>query len=168
MSEKIKEEKEKNKSLSKLIVVIAFVIVGVLILNWFLAHKYPKETRGVFGDMFGFSNAIFSGLALAGVIISLRLQSNELGLQREELKETREELKRSASAQEKSEKQLQAQAESMKLTARLNALNTLINSNNEKISTLDRADRVRIGKLSTQVRMYEQEIGQILSELKEL
>lgn len=169
MSDKTKEDKQEDKSLSKLIIVIAVVIVGVLILNWIWASQYEVSARGVFGDLFGFSNAIFSGLALAGVIISLRLQSNELGLQREELRETREELKRSAEAQEKSEKQLQIQAESMKLTARLNALNTLIKINNERIERLDRTHRKSlISKLNTEIRMYEEEIGEILLDLKEL
>ena len=48
---------------------------------------------GEFGDMFGAVNALFSGLAFAGLIITLILQRQELELQREELEQTREELK---------------------------------------------------------------------------
>jgi hypothetical protein len=38
--------------------------------------------RGNFGSMFGAANALFSGLALAGVINALYLQRTELRLQR--------------------------------------------------------------------------------------
>lgn len=42
--------------------------------------------------MFGAVNALFSGLAFAGLIVTLLYQKEELKLQREELKETRNEL----------------------------------------------------------------------------
>lgn len=57
------------------------------------------DERGTFGDMFGAVNALFSGLALAGVIYTILLQRHELALQRKELELTREELARSADAQ---------------------------------------------------------------------
>ena len=50
--------------------------------------------------MFGAVNALFSGLAFAGLIIAILLQRQELQLQREELAETRKEIRRSAEAQE--------------------------------------------------------------------
>ena len=75
-------------------------IVGVIILllwggSWFaisLGYDQPTD-RGTFGDMFGAVNALFSGLAFAGLIITLLYQKEELQLQREELAQTREELK---------------------------------------------------------------------------
>jgi hypothetical protein len=69
--------------------------------------------RGSFGDMFGSINALFSGLALAGVIYAILLQRKELSLQREELKLTRKELEKSAGAQEKSSKLLETQVNLM-------------------------------------------------------
>lgn len=48
--------------------------------------------RGQFGDLFGSVNALFSGLAFAGLIIAVFLQRQELALQREELKLQREEM----------------------------------------------------------------------------
>jgi len=89
---------KKNKLNVKVIVIISVTIVFVIsswLLSFFLIPKYfntPTE-QGVFGDMFGAVNALFSGLAFAGVIIALYLQKQELSLQREELEETREELK---------------------------------------------------------------------------
>jgi hypothetical protein len=42
------------------------------------------DTRGTVGDTFGAVNALFSGLALAGIIYALMLQRTELRLQRQE------------------------------------------------------------------------------------
>lgn len=55
-----------------------------------------KDTPGQFGDMFGGINALFTGLALAGVIYTILLQRHDLELQREELRLTREQLHASA------------------------------------------------------------------------
>jgi hypothetical protein len=49
--------------------------------------------RGQFGDMFGAVNALFSGLAFGGIILTIILQKEELRLQRKELGETRNEFK---------------------------------------------------------------------------
>ena len=65
-------------------------------LSWLFGSL---ETRGQFGDSFGGLNALFSGLAFAGVIYAVLLQRRELQLQREELRLTREELRRGAEAQ---------------------------------------------------------------------
>ena len=74
--------------------VIASVFVGVITLYglaWLLTDKFISipEYRGLFGDKFGAVNALFSGLAFAGLIITLILQRKELSLQREELEQTR-------------------------------------------------------------------------------
>lgn len=52
-------------------------------LNW--------QIRGTVGDTFGALNTLFSGLAFAGVIITIIMQRNELSLQRDEMIETRKE-----------------------------------------------------------------------------
>ena len=48
--------------------------------------------RGQFGDLFGSVNALFSGLAFAGLIYAIFLQGQQLSLQREELRLQREEM----------------------------------------------------------------------------
>ena len=82
---------------------LASVIVALWLLFWLVVVSAPLldgwSERGQFGDMFGALNALFSGLALAGVIYALRLQMQELALQREEMQQSREELKRTADAQ---------------------------------------------------------------------
>ena len=81
--------------------VLVFAIVGFLAVVVALGlieykvyisfHKW--EHRGLFGDMFGVGNAIFSALAFLGVIVAIFLQKKELELQRKELQWTREEVK---------------------------------------------------------------------------
>lgn len=74
---------------------IALSVIGVItawaltFLLYFIIND--SDERGQFGDMFGAVNALFSGLAFAGLIITLILQREELSLQRDELKQTREE-----------------------------------------------------------------------------
>ena len=56
--------------------------------------------------MFGAINALFSGLAFAGIIYSIRQQNEDLEIQREVLKLTLIELTKSADAQRKAEEAL--------------------------------------------------------------
>ena len=62
-------------------------------MTFLLFFIQDSDERGQFGDMFGAVNALFSGLAFAGLIITLILQKTELSLQRDELEQTRDELK---------------------------------------------------------------------------
>lgn len=50
------------------------------------------SNRGEFGDQYGMLNALFSGLAFAGVITALYFQRKEIELQREELRLQRAEM----------------------------------------------------------------------------
>lgn len=79
--------------LSSLAAVAAVGILAVL----YLSNEWP--TRGQIGDSFGLLNALFSGLAFAGLLYAILLQREELSLQRQELTLTRQELARSAEAQ---------------------------------------------------------------------
>ena len=117
----------------KLLTLQGLKKIGFSILAlWFLYGLivflpfWNMESKGQFGDMYGALNSLFSGLAFAGVIITILLQSKELGLQREELKAQREEMKRFADAQEKSEMALTKQAQSMEVAAKLNVLSAQI------------------------------------------
>lgn len=93
--------------------------------------------RGTFGDMFGAVNALFSGLAFAGIIYTITLQRQELSLQREELALTRNELARTAVAQEKSELALAAQAQVATVSARLSAANYLYSEAEKTIASIN-------------------------------
>src|SRR5688572_12539876 len=92
-----------------------FKVFGIVVLLWStcwiaVSNLYFSDwpERGQFGDMFGAVNALFSGLAFAGIIITIMLQSQELGLQRVELQLTRNEL-------EQTRKEFQKQNETLSL-----------------------------------------------------
>lgn len=88
-------KQQKSKLNATNIITIAFISVIVIwLLFWLFIDMFiPEINRGVFGDKFGAVNALFSGLAFAGLIATLLYQKEELKLQREELQQTREELK---------------------------------------------------------------------------
>lgn len=104
----------KSCKISRTTKIAIFVGVGILLLwggSWWLIsqnfHNY--EERGTFGDMFGAINALFSGLAFGGLIITLLYQKDELELQRAELQETREEMARQRNEFEEQNKTLKRQ-----------------------------------------------------------
>lgn len=76
-----------------------YLFIGIVFFIWILSWLGVSclfdgsEERGTFGDQFGAINALFSGLAFAGLIYTILLQHEELGLQRQELADTRDELK---------------------------------------------------------------------------
>jgi hypothetical protein len=112
---------------------VGVLVVGLLIgvvpwVTFFLrpdwAEKFPDKA-GLWGDSFGFVNALLSALAFAGVLVTLWMQRRELQLQRDEMKLTRQELeatreehRRMAHSQEQSENRLF-------LAAYMNALESL-------------------------------------------
>lgn len=73
-----------------------WVLFGGVFVLWALVpfatgvFASDANARGVLGDQFGSVTALFSGLAFAGLILTLMYQSKALGLQRDELKLTRE------------------------------------------------------------------------------
>jgi hypothetical protein len=83
---------EKHGGPSAGIGIVLFVAVVSIWwgMGWW-ASIQPDPGR--YGDMFGSVNALFSGLAFAGLIYALLLQRLELRLQRQELAATRAELK---------------------------------------------------------------------------
>lgn len=95
------------------------LLVGCVIALWlFNGFIYPMwvtdhETRALVGDSFGSVNALFSGLAFAGLIYTILIQRKELALQREELRLQRAEMKDSRGELELQNKIQKAQAEIM-------------------------------------------------------
>lgn len=84
----------------------ALFVVLVLASCWFyprllaiIVHNADWEQLAQLGDMYGAPNALFSGLAFAGVIFAIHLQREDLDLQRKELELTRIELAQTADSQ---------------------------------------------------------------------
>lgn len=95
-----------------IIFIIAFFFILIIyLLSWICIDYFiaDPQNRGTFGDKFGAVNALFSGLAFAGLIYTIILQRDELSLQREELKQTREEMKQQTMQFEEQNKIIQIQ-----------------------------------------------------------
>jgi hypothetical protein len=145
----------KNAALKPL-VLLGGTVVGIWALSgicvWFAFSDL--QHRASFGDMFGAVNALFSGLALAGVVYAILLQREDLALQRRELELTRQELARTARAQEASGQSLAAQTRHLYLAARLNAISTRIDGLNKQI---EEQKTIRTSEARTlEERMYKQ------------
>jgi hypothetical protein len=77
---------------------ITVLLVGIaVVLIWALSGLFlygiGSTERGTFGDMFGASNALFSGLGLVGVIYAILLQQKQIN-------DTNREYARNAQAQD--------------------------------------------------------------------
>ena len=94
----------------------------IIILSWFAWWGYANSafadqtSRGQLGDLFGGVNAIFSGLALAGVVTAVILQSRELELQRKEMEKSREQLILTRDEMSLQREQLALQREELQLS----------------------------------------------------
>jgi hypothetical protein len=109
--------------------IFPVVLAVWLLLGYWPSRAYePLDQAGVFGDSFGYINSLFSGMALAGVIVAIFLQRQELKLQREELLETRRELSKSAEAHQQSQ-------QALFLAAYLNAFGALRESHADLIDS---------------------------------
>lgn len=83
--------------------VISLAVVAVWYVAWCWIDNHifssipvtqsDEVARGVFGDKFGAINALFSGLAFAGIIFTIYLQRRELALQRLDIEEQNETLR---------------------------------------------------------------------------
>jgi len=95
----------------------------MLFVPWVIG---TPQIAGLFGDMFGALNALFAGLAFAGVIVAIFMQGEELSLQRQELQESRK-------AQE-------AQAKALIIAAQVNG-HAVILANNTQLDGRDLSGR---------------------------
>lgn len=73
------------------IISVFILIIGTWLLTWYIGYNVDYSNRGTFGDMFGSINALFSGLALAGIIFTFFLQREDLKITRKDLEQTRKE-----------------------------------------------------------------------------
>ena len=112
------------------LVWLSIAVVGLFGLSWWwLASAIgDSEKQGQFGDQFGAVNALFSGLAFAGLIFTIILQKKELALQREELTETRAELKGQKEQLEEQNKTLKIQRFENTFFQMLNQFQEIVNN----------------------------------------
>ncbi len=105
--------KHKNSLLIWLAVVVAICAAYFFVMYfWFPGNM---EKRGQFGDMFGFLGALFSGLAFAGLIVTIRQQREDLKNQRDEIALQREDLKAQTEALKLQKEEIRQTNEELKL-----------------------------------------------------
>ncbi len=79
------------------VVAVALQVGGYYVIIDFWHFGRPSDAAA-FGEVFGSISALFSGLAIAGVIVALILQKAELEQQRRELRDQQADSQRQASA----------------------------------------------------------------------
>lgn len=116
----------------KWFIIAALLVIAVQIVFGFIVGNFFSSwaDAGVFGDMFGAINTLFAGLAFAGIIFAIFLQSKELELQREELKQTRAELKGQ-------KEQLKNQNETLQLQNFENTFFQMLRLHNDIVKDID-------------------------------
>lgn len=106
--------KQKNSSFIWLVVAVV-VVCATYIFIMFLWFPGNMEKRGQFGDMFGFLGALFSGLAFAGLIVTIRQQREDLKNQRDEIELQREDLNAQTEALKLQKEEIRQTNEELKL-----------------------------------------------------
>lgn len=87
--------KEKIESPVVFFLKIIVVVVFFYAANYFIPviFHWDNETRGTFGDQFGAINALFAGLAFAGMVYTLYLQRKDTEMQELEVLKSRHEMR---------------------------------------------------------------------------
>jgi len=133
LDEKLIDILVRQKPVSVGVVTWSFIIVALL---WFVIGMLPwiaqegfdlswglrPEQASLFGDSFGFVNSLFSSLALAGVVVAIFMQRQELAEQRQELIITQWEVSRGAKAQQDASEAQEKQAQTNLNAAILSSL----------------------------------------------
>lgn len=119
---------------------IAIIAIGIFLI-WAgsaaaIYRWVGDDDRGTFGDMFGAVNALFSGLAFAGLIYTIAVQRQELSLQREAIEMQTEELKMQREETARSADQLEGQKNLLNLQTALSVVNDLIRTKNKRIEEI--------------------------------
>lgn len=164
-------KKRSQDFLGSLLGLPLLLLAGFIL--WLLSGLLPLfifnnwSARASAGDMFGAGNALFSGMALAGVIYTVHLQRKELALQRRELELTRAELSRSAKAQEQSQEAQGDQVRILLMSARLASVGALLevyNRNIERLYKSETPDLIQISALDKRVQELINQLETLLGE----
>ena len=71
------------------VIVALLVAVALWLANLWYGYRIEGANRGLFGDMFGAVNALFSGMAFVGVIYAITMQRHEIAIAKAEIKYTK-------------------------------------------------------------------------------
>lgn len=112
------------KFLKKHPISIFIIVIIIWVITYFIMQQIDKPNE--VGDSYGALNTLFSGLAFAGIIISIFMQNQELAMQRDEIILNRDELIETRKEISNQAVQMTRQAENLKISAKLSALSTLL------------------------------------------
>lgn len=129
----------RNNLLSVMIVMVLVLFLANLCLIFF----FDKEQRGTFGDQFGAVNALFSGLAFAGLIYTIILQRHDLKLQRRDLRLQREELALTRKEMEEQTAEFEKQNETLKIQRFENTFFNMMSQFQEVVNSLTLTAKVK-------------------------
>src|SRR5690349_19771514 len=73
-----------NEPKLSLAIMLTIAVIVIWAISGYLIFHYAGPERGIFGDMFGAVNALFSGLAFVGFLYTILLQRADLKLQKHE------------------------------------------------------------------------------------
>ena len=135
----------------------AMVVIIVWLLSWgiIVLCIAGSTERGQFGDQFGAVNALFSGLAFAGLIITILQQRKDLYYQRKELEQTNQEMARQTKEFDAQNKTLKRQQFENSFFELLRILQTLVNDLQIEIEFIE---NTRYEKISLHGREVFQEL----------
>lgn len=128
-------------------VIFGIIVTAIIVLwgsSWYFIPKwYDAQSleAGTFGDMFGAVNALFSGLAFAGLIYTITVQRQELALQREAIEMQTEELKLQRIETARSADQSEEQKRLLNLQIAMTTLNELIKNKNKRLESASLNDK---------------------------
>lgn len=113
------EQSEPRWGVWFVVVIVAVVVLfkSIAQLHFDVIDAYLKDRPtydpslfGVSGDFFGFTNAVFSALAFAMIILTLWMQKYELSQQRKEIDQTQDIMSRQLAVMQRQENDLEAQS----------------------------------------------------------
>ena len=118
------------------------IVLFLLNMSLILVNKDPTW-RGTFGDQFGAVNALFSGLAFAGLIYTIILQRRDLELQRNDLKLQREELALTRKEMEDQTAEFEKQNETLRIQRFENTFFNMLSQFQEVVNNLTVTAKVK-------------------------
>jgi hypothetical protein len=123
-----------------LVVIVIFIAYAIAVF----CGISDSSKRGQFGDAFGAINALFTGLAFAGVAYSLYMQQQENKKRDKEFAEQREHATKEYRELVRSNDVLAGELKAMQATAKLSALPALIESELVHLETHHKDDKPQI------------------------
>jgi hypothetical protein len=133
-----------NEPKLSLAIMLTIAVIVLWAISGFLIYHFVGAERGIFGDMFGAVNALFSGLAFVGFLYTILLQRADLKLQKHE-----HDLSRAEMAAQR--EQLVLQNETLRLQSFESTFFQLLRLQNDIVNAIDLA-RVDTGEVTLKGR----------------